>query len=93
MTTAPEERSACAAAASTEAAAGCGGAGATRRSEGGEEASPLLPQTCDVLKIRTEVFGRFRLLGALAGPWDRQKTIQDEKPVLGKGSGLPGTAH
>ena len=51
-------------------------------------------QTCDVLqKIRTEVFGHFRPLGALAGPRDGQKTTQDEKPVPGKGSGLPGTAY
>eukprot|EP00959_Pyramimonas_sp_CCMP1952_P356909 7473520-Pyramimonas_sp.AAC.1 len=33
----------------------------------------------------------FRPRGALAGPRDRQKTTQDEKPVLGSGSGLPGT--
>ena len=37
-------------------------------------------------KLKTEVFGNFRPPEALAGPQDRQKTTQDEKPVLhGKG--------
>ena len=36
--------------------------------------------------------GRFRLPEALNGPRERRKTVQDEKPALGKGSGLPGTA-
>ena len=34
--------------------------------------------------FKTKVFSRSRLPGALNGPQDRQKTIQDEKPVLGK---------
>ena len=36
---------------------------------------------------RREVFGRFRPPGALNGPRGLQKTIQDEKPVLGRVSG------
>ena len=43
-------------------------------------------------KIKTEVFRNFRPPGALDGPRERQKLTQDEKPVPGKGSGLPGTA-
>ena len=43
-------------------------------------------------KIKTEVFCRFRLPGALNGPRGRQKTTQDEKRVLGM-SGLPGTTY
>ena len=44
-------------------------------------------------KITTRAFGYFRLPGALNGPWDRQKTTQDGKPVPGRGSGLPGAAY
>ena len=40
-------------------------------------------------KARREVFGRFRPPGALSGPWDRQKSAQDEKLVPGKLSGPP----
>ena len=55
--------------------------------------SPPRGRRCGVSPIiRTEVFRRFRPLGSLAGPRDRQKTTRDEQPVLGKGSGLPGTA-
>ena len=44
-------------------------------------------------KFGAEVFPHFRRLEAVLGLRGRQKKIQDEKPVLGKLSGLPGTAH
>ena len=51
------------------------------------------PRISDVKKSRREVFCNFRPLEAFSGPPERQKRIQDEKPVLGNGSGLPGIAY
>ncbi|CAK0850087.1 unnamed protein product [Prorocentrum cordatum] len=44
-----------------------------------------------VKSLRRDLLVGFRPRGALAGPWDREGTIQDEKLALGNGSGLPRT--
>ena len=60
----------------------------------GREAKAVTPQASDDLrKIKAEVLGDFRPSGALSGPLERQKTTQDEKPGLGKGSGPLETAY
>ena len=69
------------------------GPGATMHGSGTKN-YPGGTQTSDVwTKIKAEVFRYVRPPGALDGPRERQKTIRDETPVLGKGSGPPGTAH
>ena len=44
-------------------------------------------------KIKTEVFRRFRLPGALNGLGTVKKTIQDEQLALGKLARGPGAAY
>ena len=41
-------------------------------------------------KMQRAVFPRFRPLGALSRPRDRQRTIRDERPALGNSSRHPG---
>ncbi|CAK0852840.1 unnamed protein product, partial [Prorocentrum cordatum] len=72
------------------------GAAARRRRSGRPAGRPAGRPDPDLRRIETtkaKVFLDFRPLAALAGPRDRQKTTQDEKPVLGNGSRLPGTQH
>ena len=73
-----------------------GAPGLPEKTSGGLRELPNLerPQISDAMKkIKTKVFRNFRPPGALSGPWERQETTQDEKLVLGKSPGLPGTAY
>ena len=51
------------------------------------------PELRRLEKTRTPAFGCFRPPWALNGPRGRHRTTRDEKPALGKRSGLPGTAY